>query len=116
MILDELKKLMDRNDIPYSIITSFDSESVVKLGVINELHYIDLIEQLFGNFEQIKALNDSLRGQTLPHSWKQGDVRCVVCKPKDEVLVGLFYNEHRPLIESIDFGEKLSWEIDDIWE
>lgn len=114
--LDKLKDLVDRNEISYCIVATLDSELIDTIGSLTKLEYKDLVEQLFGDIQQIKILNDSLSGQQLPRAWKQGKVKCLVCKPKDNIIVGLFYNEYRSLFESIDFGNKVAKEIENIWE
>lgn len=116
MCLDKLKVLVDKNKISYCVVATLDIDSIDTIGCVSELEYKDLVVQLFGDIQQIKLLNDSLVGQQLPRSWKQGKVKCLVCKPKDSIIVGLFYNEYRPLFESIDFGNEIAKEIDNIWQ
>lgn len=116
MNLDRLKDLVNKNKISYCVVAALDIESIDTIGCLTELEYKDLVEQLFGDIQQIKLLNDSLSGQQIPHSWRQGKVKCLVCKPKDSMIIGLFYNEYRALLESIDFGDKVAKEIDDLWK
>lgn len=75
-----------------------------------------MVEQLFGDIQQIKLLNDSLVGQELPRFWQQGKVRCLVSKPKDSIILGVFYNESRSLKESFYFGNEIMKKIDNIWK
>ncbi len=116
MILDKFEILMNENSILYAIVTSFDKKTIENIGSIEKLKYDDLVSQMFNNYNQIKILNESLKEQKLPRSWSQGDTVCVVCKPNDEVLVALFYNEYRPILESVQFGRKIAEEIDLIWK
>lgn len=113
-MLDKLKDLVNKNKISYCVVATLDIDSIDTIGCVSELEYKDLVEQLFGDMQQIKLLNESLVGQQLPRSWKQGKVKCLVCKPKDNIIIGLFYNEYRPLFESIDFGNEIAKEIDNI--
>lgn len=108
--------MLDENEISYCVVVNLNNDSIDKIGDVTELEYKDLVEQLFGSIQQIKLLNDSLVGQQLPRSWKQGKVKCLVCKPKDTIIVGLFYNEKRPFIESIDFGNEIMVKIYNIWK
>ncbi|WP_324822874.1 hypothetical protein [Sinanaerobacter sp. ZZT-01] len=116
MHLEKLSDLISENKIAYCVIADLDMESIETIGCVTELEYKDLVEQLFYDMEQIKVLNFSLIGQQLPRSWKQGKVKCLICKPKDSIVVGLFYNEYRMLSESIDFGCEIAKKIDNMWK
>lgn len=115
MYIQKLKELVNKNEISYCIVVNLDTNSIDKIGDATVLEYKGLVEQLFGSIQQIKLLNDSLVGQQLPRSWKQGKVKCLVCKPNSNIIVGLFYNERRSFIESIDFGNEIARKIDSIW-
>ena len=56
-----------------------------------ELESFDLFEQLvlFGSVESLMA---NVEGQILPRILGQGNSKCVLCKPNDEVIVALFYD------------------------
>lgn len=115
MYIQELKELINKFKISYSIVVSLNTDSIEKIGNVTELEYRDLVEQLFGNIQQIKLLNNSLNGQILPRLWSQGKVKCLVCKPKDNIIIGLFYNESRSFMDSIDFSSEIAKKIDIIW-
>lgn len=116
MYIQKLKELVNKNEISYCIVVNLDTDLIDKIGDATVLEYKGLVEQLFGSIQQIKLLNDSLVGQQLPRSWKQGKVKCLVCKPNSNIIVGLFYNESRSFIESIDFGNEIARKIDSIWD
>lgn len=104
--------ILNKNAISYCIVANINTDSIDKIGDVTELEYKDLVEQLFGDIQQIKLLNDSLAGQQLPRVWQQGKVRCLVSKPKDSIILGLFYNESRSIKESICFWKEIMIEID----
>lgn len=114
MYLEKLKDIINQNEISYCIIADLNNDTIDEIGDVTKLKCQDLVEQLFGNIQQIKLLNDSLAGQELPRSWKQGKVKCLICRPQDRMLVGLFYNESRSFVESIDFCNEIAIKIDDI--
>ena len=114
--LEKLKDILNKNAISYCIVANINTDSIDKIGDVTELEYKDLVEQLFGDIQQIKLLNDSLVGQELPRAWKQGKVTCWVSKPKDSIILGVFYNESRALKESVYFGHEIMKKIDNIWK
>lgn len=116
MHLEKLKNIIKENEISYCVVANLNTNLIDKIGDVSELDYKDLVEQLFGNIQQIKTLNDSLEGQLLPRSWKQGNIRCLVCKPKDSIIIGLFYNESRSFMESIHFGDNVTKIIENLWK
>ncbi len=116
MKLNKLKELMYKNNISYAIVSSISTGILENIGTTDELQYDTIVNQLFGDYEQIKILDESLKGQKMPRSWGQGDTICLVCKPNLDVLIALFYNEHRHILESVKFGEKMANEIDCIWK
>ncbi len=116
MLKVKLNEIMLNNNIPFSVVANLDDNNMENIGNKTELEYFSLVENLFGNIEHIHALNESLKGQIMPQSWKQGNVKCLVCKPVDNVIVGLFYNEERTAIESYRFGKTLNDIIKGAWE
>ena len=114
--LEKLKDILDKNAISSCIVANLNTDSIDMIGDVTELEYKDLVEQLFGDIQQIKLLNDSLVGQELPRFWQQGKVRCLVSKPKDSIILGVFYNESRSLKESFYFGNEIMKKIDNIWK
>ena len=114
--LEKLKDILDKNAISYSVVANLNTDSIDKIGDVAELEYKDLAEQFFGDVQQIKLLNDYLVGQELPRAWKQGKVTCWVSKPKDSIILGVFYNESRSPKESFYFGHEIMKKIDNIWK
>lgn len=113
--VEKLKALMDQNGISYCIAADLNEGAMDTLGDAARLEHKDLVDQLFGTMEQIRSLDDSLAGQQLPRSWKQGKVKCLVCKPSDRIIVAFFYNESRSFADSIDLCNELTIKIDGIW-
>lgn len=82
---------MEKNEI--AIFAKADLKNkrfeIVKNDV--ELESYDLFEQLvlFGKVENLEA---SIEGQIMPRMWAQGNTKCAICKPNDEILIALFYD------------------------
>jgi hypothetical protein len=115
MITSKIKELMASNNILFSVIANLDNGQVKMLGDKEKLSHIDLVSTLFGDENSIKALNDSLEGQLMPRVWGQGEVSCIVCKPVNNILVGLFFQDTREPIESYRFSKEMNKQIDLIW-
>lgn len=115
MTLLEIENIMRKNKIIYSVVTNLDNGLIETIGNSRDLIEDDLVTQLFGDFKKIKALNDSLEGQIMPQIWSQGVVKCIVCKPNSNIIIGLLYNENRPPLEAIDFIEEINDELLKNW-
>ncbi|MDF2522178.1 MAG: hypothetical protein K0R84_2806 [Clostridia bacterium] len=115
MTLIEIEKIMKEYGIAYTIIANLDSGLIETVGNIRDLTYDDLVNQLFADSKAIKSLNESLEGQTMPQSWKQGEVKCIVIKPTTNIIIGLLYNEHRSIIESMRFMKEINIEFIKKW-
>ncbi len=77
---------------------------IIKRNV--ELESYDLFQQLilFGNTDNLCA---SIDGQILPRIWTQGNTKCIVCKPKQEQLVALFYDNDMNATDNYFHAKKL---------
>lgn len=108
--------MMHDNNIILAMVANLSNNSIITIGSKSELEYASLVENLFGDMEQVRALNDSLKGQIMPQAWNQGIVKCLVCKPVDDIVIGLFFHEDRNAVESYRFGKMLNELIKAIWE
>lgn len=71
-----------------------------------KLESYDLFQQLilFGNMDSLYA---SIDGQMLPRIWTQGNTKCIVCKPNNEQLVALFYDNNMNATDNYFHAKKL---------
>ncbi|AVK48352.1 hypothetical protein AXY43_10070 [Clostridium sp. MF28] len=111
MYESKIQELIVSKGIDYCIISYLDNNGIKFLGEMSNLKEKDLPKQLFGDLDTITNLNNSLIGQEMPVTWKQGEVKGIVCKPKADVIIGLFYNEYRSLFDSIDFCNEITLEL-----
>ncbi len=66
---------------------------------------------LFGNTD---TLLESVEGQILPRIWTQGNTKCVVCKPNNELLIALFYENSMDAKENYFYAKELDSLLKDI--
>ncbi|WP_144408463.1 hypothetical protein [Pelosinus fermentans] len=104
---------MSKHGIIYLVIVDLESYAIVSFGWSYKLPYAGLLD-LFHDEESIKSLNDSLEGEIMPQAMRQGEVKCLICKPKNDMLVGLFYLENRDVAEAYKFGEQLNEELSEL--
>ena len=66
---------------------------------------------LFGNTD---TLLENVEGQILPRIWAQGNTKCVVCKPNNEQLIALFYENNMDAKENYFYAKELDSLLKDI--
>lgn len=71
-----------------------------------DLESFDLFEQLI-LYSSIDRLLESLEGQIFPRIWGQGNTKCVFCKPNNEEIVALFFDNCMDAKENYFFAKKL---------
>ena len=112
----DIQKFIDfssKHGIIYSVIVNLKNHTLVSFGWSYKLPYAGLLD-LFHDEESIKSLNDSLEGEIMPQAMRQGEVKCLICKPQNDMLVGLFYLENRDVAEAYKFGEQLNEELSEL--
>ncbi|WBW96125.1 hypothetical protein [Oceanirhabdus sp. W0125-5] len=116
MSLSKLLKIKETFDIIYIVGVNLKSGEIETIGDKSKLVYDDLVTDLFDNIDSIYSLDKSIEGQRMPQTWRQGEVKCIVCKPSNNILVGLFYNEYRDTIESYQWSKEVNKELEAIWK
>lgn len=111
MVNQKLVDFTTKYEITYTVIVNLQDYTSVSIGWKYKLPFDGLFNSLFGSEESVKDFNNSLEGQIMPQSMKQGDLKCVVVKPRSDMLVGLFYNDKKDTIESYKFGKQLNDEL-----
>lgn len=115
MITKKIEDFILKNNILFAVIFDLEKRVNYTLGDKSTFTYDGLYDSLFGDEENILRLNESLEGRIIPHSWKQGELKCLVVKPNDNIIMGLFYNDHQNAIESYKTGKRISNEMIEIW-
>ncbi len=110
-----LKEVLKKYGIIYCVVAHLDSELVETYGDKGGLAYQDLVKTHFYNFETIQALNNFLADQPKPKLFRQGEVASIMCKPKQDTIVGLFYHEQREFPEYFKWAKEVDREIETAW-
>ena len=98
--------LLEKNNI--AIVAKADLKNkrfeILKKDI--EIKSYDLFEQLvlFNNIDNLMA---SVNGQILPRIWSQGNTKCVICQPKDEEIVALFYDTYMDAKDNYFYAQQL---------
>ncbi len=116
MIPRKLEEIVKENEIVYTVVADLESGYVESLGDIDDLDYSSIANNLFGDKQSVENLFNSLKGQILPRTWRQGKVSAVICHPTDNIIVGLFYHDNSddPIVK-FRFAKSLNSMIENIW-
>ncbi len=85
-----LNEFMEKNNIVIVAKANLQEKSFEIIKNNLELESYDLFEQLI-LFGSIDNLMESIEGQILPRIWTQGNTRCIVCRPRQNQIIALFY-------------------------
>lgn len=105
LITNKFKEFTEKHNVFLAVLVDVEKGIDYTYGSKDNLIYEGLFNSLFGNMESIIKLNKSLDGQIMPQSWKQGELKCLVVRPNDKVLIGLFYNDVDNVLESYKIGK-----------
>ena len=75
-----------------------------------ELESYDLFNQLV-LMGSVEGLVESVTGQLMPRMWRQGNTRCVICQPNEELLILLFYDSEMDVAEDYTFTKQLDLQL-----
>jgi len=67
-----------------------------------------LWRMFFGGKEEILSLFAHLQGQTLPQHWGQGDLHCLLLRPAENIVVGLFTKGMRDQLATYEDGIRIA--------
>lgn len=95
-------------NVPFAIIADLETGNAIRVGCSTGLEFDDLVNTLFRDAEAILATSRYLEGQILPRIWNQGQESCVLCKPNDQTLVGLFLSDQRNPVEKYRWFQQLN--------
>lgn len=104
---DIIEKYVIDNEVVFLILVDLEKNLIKEYGDKDKLLYKGLLKTNFYDINSIHELNNNISGEKLPKILKQGEVVCVIGKPKDSSLVGIFYHEHRDPNEFIKWTKHL---------
>lgn len=99
MIPDAFYKVLESLNVALAVVADLQSGEVRFIGEQEAMGNTDLISTLFANRETIESVDRSLEGQVLPRVWNQGNVCCIVCKPANQTIVGLFATDELDTVQ-----------------
>ena len=112
----DLESLLVDLNVPFAIVANVSTGEIERVGDPSSIQPSDLIKGLFGDAEAVGALHDSLTGQSLPRSFGQGAVAAVLCKPKPDLIVGLFAKVSLDPIEYHRWTKRLCEAVNRVWK
>ncbi|APC40331.1 hypothetical protein [Clostridium estertheticum] len=112
----KINNILLKYNIIYSLTINLKDKYVEEIGDSSKLEYDGLLKTHFNDMETIIKLNGFLEGQQLPKLFKQGKVICIICKPKNNIIVGLFYHEDKDFTHYYKKAKELNEEIVSVWE
>jgi len=116
MILKNLKEFVKKNDIMYTVVVDLEKFEKFSFGKKKKIENDSLYNSLFGDEYCISRLDSILREQNIPQSWEQGNINCLVMKPEDNVIVGLFYSDKYDSVESYRFAKEINTAVSGLWQ
>ena len=68
-------------------------------------------------FDDLSAseISQYLEGKLLPQLGQQGRVCCIICMPKEGIIVGLFYHDDSDINERYVLSKNLDTVLRDLW-
>jgi hypothetical protein len=111
----DIEKLLSDLKVPFAVVANVTTGEIQQIGDLSSIQPTDLLKSLFGDEKAVAALNESLEGQPTPQSWSQGDVSVVVCKPKPDVIVGLFDRTTLGAVERYNRMERRCETVTSAW-
>ena len=97
--------------IPLAVVADVETGDTIRLGSSTGLGVDDLLNNLFRDADAVLTTARSLEGQLLPRTWIQGNVSCVVCKPNETTMVGLFCIDQRNPVEMYHRSKALNSQV-----
>jgi len=114
-ILQKFGEFLKENSVNYAIIVDLEKASLIPVGSSESLLFDGMIKTNFYDIETALVLNDFLKTQYMPKVFKQGEVMCVITKPNDDYIIGLFYHDDRKAKEVFQRTEYLNERAKDFW-
>ena len=106
----EIKDIIAQNNIGIFVKADIKNKifDIKKMDV--GLESYDLFNQLV-LLGSVEGLAESVIGQLMPRMWRQGNTRCVICQPNEELLILLFYDSEMDVMENYTYAEQLDLQL-----
>lgn len=109
-MIKQIEKMMYKEDIAYCEIVNLETWERMCRGDRERISPDGLIRM---NEEEndLKGLYRCTKKQPLPQHWRQGDVKMLVCLPRENLMVMFYYYVFRELKDEIKRGERFDAEL-----
>ncbi|MBX4262263.1 hypothetical protein KTC96_08340 [Clostridium estertheticum] len=115
MHLYKLEEIAKKYGILYTIVVQLDDDTLDIIGDRDKLKYDDIVKLYFDDINSIKHLNKSLEGQLMPRLLSQGEIACIICKPNDNIIISMFFDESKSSFDAVDLSEDVNQDIEELW-
>lgn len=110
-----LNEFIEKNNISIFVKANLKEKSfdIIKRDLELETYY--LFDQLI-TFGSVDNLMKSIEGQILPRIWTQGNTKCIVCRPRPNMIIVLFYNSYLDVKDEYYHAKELDTLIKELQE
>ena len=90
--MEALQQLISSGEALYIIVSNPTGTRWEEYGDKERLPYKgkELTAYEFSGPENMPVLDKFLEGQILPQTFRQGEASCIICKPREDVIIGVF--------------------------
>lgn len=109
--INMLEERLKEWNIPFAVVADLETGDAIRIGCSTGLDFEDLENILFRDADAVFVTGRSLEGQIFPRTWSQGNISCIVCKPNEKTMVGLFCSDQRNPVEKYHWSKQLNSQV-----
>jgi hypothetical protein len=113
-ILERLRSILEENGFCFGVVASSDGRELARYGEVASLKWKGLLA-LFEDENAVTNLDLSLEGRILPQIHSQGEVSCLIMKPRKDLVVGLYRQDNPDVEKLFQDGKALSRKLSSEW-
>ena len=95
----------------YAVVADTSGSIVLELGDPERLQWKGIVKNLFGDSQAIRNLASFLEGQTAPRLHGQGEIHCILLKPREDLVTGLFDQSGRATVDVFSEAQEVMDEL-----
>ena len=113
--MEALQQLISSGEALYIIVSNPTGTRWEEYGDKELLPYKGLTAYEFSGPENMPALDKFLEGQILPQTFRQGEASCIICKPREDIIVGVFTIINGDVFVSVKKSKDINRKIESIF-
>ncbi len=113
--MEALQQLISLGEALYIIVSNPTGTRWEEYGDKEGLPYKGLTAYEFSGPENMPVLDKFLEGQILPQTFRQGEASCIICKPHEDVIVGVFTIINGDVFVSVKKSKDINSKIESIF-